>query len=71
MRISFDKLHTNRKNFIDENKLKDHVFLEGSSPVLVSSPHGVSQVRLGKLKVAEIGSLATALFLKNQTNRAN
>lgn len=68
MRISFDKLHANRKNFIDENKLKDHVFLEGSSPVIVSSPHGVSQVRLGKLKVAEIGSLATALFLKNQTN---
>ena len=68
MRISFDKLHTNRKMFLSENKLKDNVYLLGSSPVLISAPHGVSQVRLGKLKAPEIGSIATALFLKNSTN---
>ena len=68
MRISFDRLHANRKAFIEKNKLKDHMVLEGSSPVLISAPHGVSQVRLGKLKVPEIGSLATALFLKSNTN---
>ena len=68
MRISFDRLHANRRDFVEKNKLKDHMVLEGSSPVLISAPHGISQVRLGKLKVPEIGSLATALFLKSNTN---
>ena len=68
MKISFDKLHTIRKMFLSENKLKDHIFAVGTSPVLISAPHGVSQVRLGKLKPSEIGSLATALFLKKHTN---
>ena len=66
--ISFEKLHNKRKEFLVENKNKDHIILSGTNNILISTPHGVSQVRLGKLKVAEIGALTTALQLKNLTN---
>lgn len=61
--ITFDNLHTKRKVFISRNKNKDHFYVAGENNILISAPHGVSQVRLGKRKVSEIGSLATALFL--------
>lgn len=64
---SFEKLNFDRKEFIKKNCEKDHVVVLRDSNVLISVPHGVSQVRLGKFKVSEIGSLTTALFLKNTT----
>ena len=64
----FNKVHTERKNFIASNRLKDHVIISGKNNVLISAPHGVSQVRLGKYKSAEIGSLALALYLQQKTN---
>jgi len=66
--MDFDKLHAKRKNFLETNKLKDHITLIGKNNILISAPHGVSQVRLGKYKVAEIGSITTALYLQNKTN---
>lgn len=65
--LSFNKLHSNRKKLIDANKHKDHVLIVGNRDILISAPHGVSQVRLGKYKHCEIGSLTTAVYLQNET----
>ena len=65
---SFNQIHSERIKFIKNNANKDHIILQGGNNVLVSAPHGVEQVRLGKHKVKEIGSIATALFLQNNTN---
>ncbi len=65
--LSFNKLHSDRKKLIDANKHKDHILLVGNSDILISAPHGVSQVRLGKYKHCEIGSLTTAVYLQNET----
>lgn len=64
--ISFDDLHSKRKDFLKLNSVHDHVIVKGST-ILLSAPHGVSQVRLGKPKVAELGSIATALYLQSST----
>lgn len=66
--MNFNQLHNYRKQFIRTNKSKDHTILIGNNNVLISAPHGVSQVRLGKYKFCEIGSLATALYLQQKTN---
>jgi hypothetical protein len=65
--LSFNKLHSDRKKLIDANKHKDHTLLVGNRDILISAPHGVSQVRLGKYKHCEIGSLTTAVYLQNET----
>lgn len=57
-----------RREFLEKNKRKDHAFILGSGDVLLSAPHGISQVRLGKRKVQESGSLCTALLLQQLTN---
>ena len=41
--------------------------VRGNNNVCLSAPHGVSQVRLGKLKYKEVGSLASALYLQEKT----
>lgn len=66
--LTFKKFHSDRKIFLQANKNNDHGVVEGKNNILISAPHGVSQIRLGKLKVAEIGSLATSLFLAKNTN---
>ena len=66
--MGFDRLHNQRLLFIRQNKEKDHIVLKGENNVLISSPHGVSQVRLDKYKYSEIGSLTTALYLKDNSN---
>ena len=65
--LTYNKFINERKIFLEENSKKDHVVLLGENNILISAPHGVSQVRLGKYKVHEIGSLSTALYLQNQT----
>ncbi len=65
--FSFEKLHNDRKQLIKDNENNDHVIIPGNNNIMISSPHGVSQVRLGRLKYKEIGSLATALYLHRQT----
>ena len=66
--MNFNSIHTERKKILNKNKNKDHVIVIGSNKVLISAPHGVSQVRLGKYKACEIGSLATALYLQQETD---
>ncbi len=66
-KVSLISLHQTRKDFIEKHKHKDHTYISGNNNILISCPHGVSQLRLGKLKQSEIGSLATALFLKNNS----
>lgn len=65
--MDFYNFHKSRRNFIESNKDSDHIVTIGYNNILISAPHGVSQVRLGKHKFSEIGSLATLLHLKNHT----
>ena len=67
-KTSFKSLHKNRILFIEKNKNKDHAIISGINNFLISAPHGVSQVRLGKLKHSEIGSLTTALQLQKDND---
>lgn len=66
--MKFNQLVSFRRQFIKNNNTKDHVIINGDKKVLISAPHGVSQVRLGKLKTAEPGALATALWLRQDNN---
>lgn len=65
---SFKKIHNERMVLLNKNGNKDHICFGGNRRVVVSAPHGVNQVRLGKTKYKEIGSLATALYLYKKTN---
>lgn len=67
-KISFGKVHNSRKKFLKEHAEKDHQIIEGKKSVLLSAPHGVNHVRLGKEKYREVGSLATALLLQKETD---
>jgi hypothetical protein len=62
----FNQLQKNRKEFMAKYKDLDHFVFNGRKQVLISAPHGVSQIRLGKYKVGEIGSLCTALYLQKE-----
>ena len=64
--MSYAKIHANRINFMKANQEEDFAFNSGSNEIIISAPHGVPQLRLGKTKVAEIGSLSAALFLKEK-----
>lgn len=68
MKSFFNKVHDERKRFIKENGDKSFAVREGKKCVLISAPHGVSQVRLGRPKFSEIGSLATALYVAEKTD---
>ena len=68
IKTSFKKTQEIRKNIIQNNKNCDSVFFEGSNNVLISVPHGVSQTRLGKLKVAEIGTIPLGYIVAKNTN---
>lgn len=68
MKLSFYGLLEKRQKFFRDNGNKDHVVLNGTNSVLLSAPHGVYQVRLGKLKHNEPGSATLALWLQNITN---
>ena len=65
--IDFKRLHDARKRFIRQNEGKDHVVITGKNKVLISAPHSVSQVRLGRYKSREIGSLVAALCFQKAT----
>ncbi len=66
--FSFWKIKRKRIKFLNDNKLNDHAIVFGKNKVLLSAPHGVNQVRLGKLKYMEPGSLALALCLQKLTD---
>lgn len=56
------------QSFLDNNSQLDHVVIEGTNRVLISVPHGVFQVREGKEKPSEMGSVMTALQLQRLTD---
>lgn len=65
--LNFKKFWKRRKNLLRKNKDKSYVLCAGSGCFMLSSPHGVSQVRLGKAKFQEPGSLALMLELQERT----
>lgn len=54
--------------FLNSHCNEDHVFVSGNNSVLISIPHGVSQTRLGKKKLAEPGSANLGLTVAKNTN---
>ncbi len=57
--IRKETLFNYRDNFLSRATAND---------ILISAPHGVSQLRLGKMKVAELGTIPIAIILANETN---
>ena len=55
-----------RKRFLFEHCEEDFVCFTTNSNILISIPHAVSQIRLGKLKVAEIGTLPFGYLLAQE-----
>ena len=66
--MGFEQLQSYRRQFLEENKNRDHVIIKGQNHIVLSTPHAVSQVRLGRPKQAEIGTLSTALYLQKTHN---
>lgn len=66
-KFSFKTTQQIRKEILTENKNKDSVFFVGSNNILISVPHGVSQTRYGKLKVAEIGTIPLGKLIADNT----
>lgn len=65
--FDFKNFVRKKNKFLKDNKEENFVILNGEGDFMLSAPHGVSQVRLGKPKFAEPGSLALALDLKDRT----
>lgn len=66
--MNYTEYIQNRKDFLHKNSQKDYVYIDADSNILISAPHGVVQTRLGRQKVAELGSIALALHLHKKTN---
>lgn len=64
--MNYSSIIKTRRDFLKQNSTQDHVVKTSNSCVLISAPHGVTQIREGKPKFAEIGSLATAIFLSKE-----
>lgn len=67
-KVSFKNYVKMRKKFLAEHQEEPFYYQLGSSEILISAPHAVSQVRLGKPKYAEPGTVATTLILSNRLN---
>ena len=67
-KFSYKTTQQIRKYILTENKNKDSVFFAGTNNVLISVPHGVSQTRNGKLKVAEIGTIPLGKLIADATD---
>jgi hypothetical protein len=65
--IEFNNYAKKCKKFLRENRKKNFVALAGQGRVMLSVPHCVKQVRLGKVQEAETGTLALALALRDKT----
>jgi len=66
--MGFASIQKKRDIFLKSNEIEDHVIDKGVNNILISAPHGVHHMRLGKLKYCELGSIATALYLKEKSN---
>lgn len=68
MKVKFFEFIFRRREFLKKNANEDFVIEKGEGKVILSAPHGVSQVRLGKHKHEEPGSLALMLEVQKHTN---
>ena len=68
MEIKYSQFKEIRKSILSKHKDDDNFYIKGANNVLISCPHAVPQTRLGKLKVAEIGTLSFGYFLAQQTD---
>lgn len=66
-KFAFSQYVNLRKNLIKENSQKSFVVQGGAGVVMLSAPHGVSQVRLGRRKIEEPGSLSFMLEIAKRT----
>lgn len=66
--VSFKTFSKIRKDLLLSYGENDHFFKQTNSSVLISAPHGVPQIRLGKFKVAEIGTIPVASIFAENTN---
>lgn len=67
-KVSFKNYVKMRKKFLAEHQEEPFYYELGKSHILLSAPHAVSQVRLGKPKYAEPGTVSAALILAKRLN---
>lgn len=65
--FTFYQFNNIRKDILRDCKAS-YICKHGNNKVIVSAPHGVSQVRLGKLKVAELGTIPVAYLISEATD---
>ncbi len=66
--MTYTSIRDQRRSFMEEYKKEDHIVLPGNNKVVLSAPHGVSQVRLGRHKGKEIGSVNMVLAVQQLTH---
>ena len=66
-KFKFTKFYNERKKFLKKHADKSFVIGKGSGVVMLSAPHGVEHVRMGKPKFKEPGSLALMLEVQKLT----
>lgn len=66
--IDFTQTKAIRREILQKNSDKDSLYIPDTNNILISVPHGVVQTRLGKQKVAEIGTIPTGWIIANATN---
>lgn len=66
VKFTYYKFKEIRKVILREND-RDYISEIGENRVIISAPHGVTQRRLGRLKVAELGTIPVAKIVANET----
>lgn len=66
--MNYRKYMSNYKNIVKKNKDKEIIYIKGNNKVLISVPHGISQIRLGRYKASEKSTVPFAIELANRTN---
>ncbi len=67
--MNYKSYKNSGKDLLNLCRYLDHIVMLGhiGSKILLSSPHGGSQTRLGRLKYSELGSMCVALELQKRT----
>ena len=66
-KLNLNRVKSIRRRVLEKFKDQDSVYFEGRNNILLSAPHGVAQTRLGKHKVAELGTIPTGWILAEKT----
>lgn len=65
--MKYRKYISNYRKIIKKSKNKEIIYFEGNNNILISVPHGVAQIRLGRLKYPERSTVPFAIELHNRT----